>query len=291
MFEKTQTIIYFLINMKRVLLSACILSIGLLLKAARVDTLDVFSKSMEKFIKTCVILPDNYNNVVNSYPTLYLLHGYSGNYASWIKNFPQVIHFADKYDIIIVCPDGDYSSWYYDSPIDSTKKYETFVTKELISFIDTTFMTIKSPEGRATTGLSMGGHGAFYLSFKHQDIWGAAGSMSGGVDIRPFPNNWELSESLGEFSTHRANWEKETVINMVHLLQEGNLKLIFDCGVDDFFYDSNKRLHEKLLEIKIPHDYIERPGNHNWDYWSNSLKFQLLFFDEFFKSHPHCKVH
>ncbi len=45
----------------------------------------------------------------------------------------------------------------------------------------------------------MGGHGAFYLAFKHQDIWGAAGSMSGGVDIRPFPNKWDLAKRLGNY--------------------------------------------------------------------------------------------
>ena len=46
----------------------------------------------------------------------------------------------------------------------------------------------------------------------------------------------------------------------------------------------NKRLHEKLVERNIPHDYIERPGNHTWDYWANSIKYQLLFFSDYFDS-------
>ena len=61
--------------------------------------------------------------------------------------------------------------------------------------------------------------------------------------------------------------------------------LIFDCGIDDFFYDANRRLHEKLIERNIPHDYIERPGNHTWEYWTNSIKYQLLFFRDYFDSH------
>lgn len=72
------------------------------------------------------------------------------------------------------------------------------------------------------------------------------------------------------------------MINLVHLLKGGELKLIFDCGVDDFFFDANKRLHNKLLERNIPHDYTERPGGHSWDYWANSIKYQLLFFNDYF---------
>jgi S-formylglutathione hydrolase FrmB len=128
----------------------------------------------------------------------------------------------------------------------------------------------------------MGGHGAFYLAFKHPDIWGAAGSMSGGLDIRPFPNNWDIAKRLGTYRENKVVWEQNTVINMVYLLDRKNLQLIFDCGVDDFFYDANKRLHEKLLERRIPHDYIERPGGHTIEYWENSIKYQLVYFSAFF---------
>ncbi|WP_242499227.1 alpha/beta hydrolase family protein [Flavobacterium sp. 140616W15] len=80
----------------------------------------------------------------------------------------------------------------FDSPIDTTFKYETYVIDELVPFIDKNYKTITSREGRAISGLSMGGHGALYLSFKHQEVFGAAGSMSGGVDFRPFPEKWDI---------------------------------------------------------------------------------------------------
>ncbi|MEG1935018.1 MAG: esterase family protein, partial [Rikenellaceae bacterium] len=57
-----------------------------------------------------------------------------------------------------------------------------------------------------------------------------------------------------------------------------SLSLIIDCGVSDFFYDVNCELHRKLVDMKIPHDFISRPGVHNWFYWSNSIQYQLLFF-------------
>ncbi|WP_299397587.1 alpha/beta hydrolase family protein [uncultured Gelidibacter sp.] len=254
--------------------------------AAQVDTVMVVSTSMNKIIPTVVITPDTYSAENKNYPVVYVLHGAGGTYANWITRVPELKAYADTYNMIIVCPDGGLTSWYFDSPVDDSMKYETYISKELVQAIDSKYKTIADKSGRAITGLSMGGHGAFYLAFKHQDIWGAVGSMSGGLDIRPFPNNWDLNKRLGDYADHKENWEENTVINMVYKLKKDSIKLIFDCGISDFFYDANKRLHEKLLERNIPHDYIERPGNHNWEYWSNSIKYQLLFFNDYFRSVP-----
>ena len=255
-------------------------------QAAQVDTIQVFSASMNKNIKTCVIVPDNYKKSKKKFPVVYLLHGYSGNYATWVKSFKEVSQQVDRYGFIAIGVDGNYSSWYFDSPIDPTFKYETYIIDELVPFIDKKYKTIASREGRAISGLSMGGHGALYLSLKHQDVFGAAGSMSGGVDIRPFSEKWDIKNRLGAITDFPENWEKNTVVNLIELNQNNNLKLIIDCGVDDFFIDVNRELHQKMLALKIDHDYIERPGKHNIDYWENSLKFQLLFFYNFFHCSP-----
>ena len=255
-------------------------------QAAHVDTIQVFSASMNKNIKTCVIVPDNYKKSKKKFPVVYLLHGYSGNYGTWVKSFKEVSQQVDRYGFIAIGVDGNYSSWYFDSPIDPTFKYETYIIDELVPFIDKKYKTIASREGRAISGLSMGGHGALYLSLKHQDVFGAAGSMSGGVDIRPFSEKWDIKNRLGAITDFPENWEKNTVVNLIELNQNNNLKLIIDCGVDDFFIDVNRELHQKMLALKIDHDYIERPGKHNIDYWENSLKFQLLFFYNFFHCSP-----
>jgi S-formylglutathione hydrolase FrmB len=237
---------------------------------------------MKKNIKTCVILPDNYKKSDKKFPVVYLLHGYSGNYASWAKDFKELKKQVDLYNFIVIGVDGNYSSWYFDSPIDPSFKYETYVTSELVSYIDKNYKTISTRDGRAISGLSMGGHGALYLSIKHQDIFGAAGSMSGGVDFRPFPDNWDIKKRLGSINEFPENWNKNTVVNMLDVLPNNSLKLIIDCGVDDFFMKVNRDLHAKMLDKKINHDYIERPGEHNLAYWENALKFQLLFFSNFF---------
>jgi S-formylglutathione hydrolase FrmB len=246
-----------------------------------VDTVQTYSAVMKKNIKAVVVKPDKYNDS-QEYPVVYLLHGYGGNYADWTSKAAGFKQAADLYNMIIVCPDGAVGSWYWDSPVDPQFQYETYVSKELVSFIDGKYKTIKDRRGRAITGLSMGGHGALYLAFKHQDVFGAAGSMSGGVDIRPFPNNWDMAKRLGTYAEQPERWEKNTVSNMLQLLTPNTLALIIDCGTEDFFFKVNENLHQQLLFRNIPHDYITRPGSHNWPYWNNAIQYQLHYMNNFF---------
>ena len=248
--------------------------------AATVDTIFTYSTAMKKNIKAVVIMPSD-QAATTSLPVVYLLHGHGGNYANWLTRVPELKDYSDSHKVIIVCPDGDKASWYFDSPKLAGSKYETYIATELVNWIDKHYPTIKDKAGRAITGLSMGGHGAMYLSFRHQDVFGAAGSMSGGLDIRPFPK-WDIASHLGTYAEYPANWEQNSVINLTHLLTPGSLSLIIDCGTEDFFYKVNTSFHQKLLDRNIPHDFISRAGTHNWDYWRNAVKYQLLFFNDFF---------
>jgi S-formylglutathione hydrolase FrmB len=69
-----------------------------------------------------------------------------------------------------------------------------------------------------------------------------------------------------------------TLVGMTDKLKANDLKLIFDVGVDDFLIETNRDLHRRLLANGTPHDYIERPGGHTWEYWQNALPYQMLFF-------------
>lgn len=252
--------------------------------AQKVDTVSVTSPSMNIQLKNIVILPEGYRDTgTKEYPVLYLLHGHGGDSKSWLSIKPSLPQIASQKEMIIVCPDGK-TSWYWDSPKDPSKKFETYISKELISYIDSKYNTRKTPKGRAIAGLSMGGHGALWLAIRHPDIYGACGSMSGGVDIRPFPNNWNMSESLGSYKENPAIWDSHTVINQLHLIQPGTLAIIFDCGTDDFFFQVNEDLHRQLLHRNIKHDYITRPGGHTGTYWANAAEYQILFFSNFFST-------
>lgn len=248
--------------------------------AQQVDTISVFSNKMQTEIKNVIILPENYNKE-KQYPVLYLLHGYSGNHASWIQLKPSLSQEATRLEMIIVCPDGK-NSWYWDSPINPKSQYETYVSSELVNYIDNNYSTIKSREGRAIAGLSMGGHGAMWLSIRHQDVFGACGSMSGGLDIRPYPNNWEMKKAIGTYKDNISVWDAHTVINQISKLEANSLAIMIDCGKSDFFFKVNEKVHEALLYNNIPHDYSIRPGNHNGKYWKNAIDYQLLFFYNFF---------
>lgn len=249
--------------------------------AATVDTVLTYSQAMKKNLKAVIITPSDYSSN-KTFPVVYLLHGAGGDYSDWIKQVPAIASCADTYQLIIVCPDGGKTGWYFDSPVHASFKYETYVSSELVKWVDGRYKTIKSREGRAITGLSMGGHGALYLAFKHQNIYGAAGSMSGCVDLRPFPNNWEIAKRLGKYADYPERWEQNSVINLTHLLTPGSLTLIIDCGVSDFFFPVNQKLHEKLMLMNIPHDFIARPGEHSWAYWANSVQYQMFFMANFF---------
>ena len=263
------------------LLTVCLIVIGMRGNAATVDTALTHSAAMNKDIKAVVITPDGYSKN-KKFPVLYLLHGFSGNYSDWIKKVPAIGKLADEYQMIIVCADGAFAGWYYDSPVNNEWKYETYVGTELVSWVDKHYSTITNRAGRAITGLSMGGHGAIYLAIKHQDTFGAAGSMSGVLDIRPFADSFGIAQVLGKYSDKPAIWDQNTDVNLINQLKPNALSITFDCGYDDFTYKVNLAFHDKLLAQKIPHDFTVRAGSHTWEYWGNSINYQALFFSRFF---------
>ena len=117
--------------MKRIFVLLSVIWICASADAAIVDTISVYSKSMQKNIPVVVIRPDNHASF-SEMPVVYLLHGYSGNHLDWITKAKGFEKAADQYSLIIVCPDGGFNSWYWDSPVDPKSLYETFVSDELI---------------------------------------------------------------------------------------------------------------------------------------------------------------
>ena len=251
--------------------------------AAEVDTISIYSASMKKSSKCVVILPESYNSDhERRFPVVYLLHGYSGNYANWISKVPALTDYADEYNFIIVCPDGAYSSWYFDSPVETNSRYKTYVGAEVPVYIDSAYQTIPKRNFRAIAGLSMGGHGAIYLAWNFPETFGAAGSMSGAVDLVPYKSKYGLEKLLGDTSSNNLFYNY-SVVNVVQSAMTKFPELVIDCGIDDPFIRDNRLLHSKLISMNIAHDYIERPGKHNWEYWQNAVSFQMLFFHHFFE--------
>lgn len=249
------------------------------------DTLSIRTANVPGDPMNCiVVLPKQYfaEGDTARYPVVYLLNGFSGNHTTWPVIRPDIDSLATTYGMIFVCPDGR-DSWYWDSPKVPEMKMETFITTELIHGIDSRYRTEATREGRAVTGLSMGGQGAMWLAMSHPDLFGSAGSTSGGVDIRPFPKKWKMAKWLGPEAENQQEWDARAIVNVAKSLEPGTLNLIFDCGSEDFFAEVNNNLHQLLLDRKIPHDYISRPGVHNQAYWRNSILYQLQFFNQCFR--------
>ncbi len=186
------------------------------------------------------------------------------------------------------------TSYYFDSPQLKSSQFETFVSSELIAKIDNAYRTVREKKGRVIAGLSMGGHGAMFIASRHPDLYAAAGSMSGVMNINTatwkVPADFAASRAenfaklLGPAAPGNAPYPGYTMVTLAERLNANGLPLIFDIGVDDFLIEGNRDLHRQLLENKTPHDYTERPGGHTWDYWQNSLPYQLLFFSKILKA-------
>jgi len=251
--------------------------------AAQVDTLHVYSKSMHKEIKALMVVPDvSADN--DPLPVVYLLHGYSGHFSDWAGHMDLGV-LADRYRLFLVCPEGDYNSWYFDSPEEKDSQYETHIIKELLPYVEQHFNVLKIRTGRAITGLSMGGHGALYLAIRHPKMFVAVGSMSGVVDLQYSTKRWEIAKKLGSFDQYPRRWIQNSIINMTKQLKESGLQVLLDCGVSDPFIKINRNLHQKMINASIPHTYIERPGGHSWEYWTNALEYHLLFFKHYLTGH------
>ncbi|QKZ13527.1 alpha/beta hydrolase [Spirosoma sp. KUDC1026] len=265
--------------------------------SAKVDTLDVPSAAMKRNLRAGIVLPESYAKGKATYPVLYLLHGGGGQFSDWLKQTPDktlLQRLSDQYNLIIVTPEGDRLGGYLDSPIQKDNLFETYVTKEVVEKIDQTYRTVRDRKGRVITGLSMGGHGALYLAGRHPDLYCAAGSMSGALDLNA--TNWRIppefakqiepqfARILGPMGSTPDYYAANSVVNMCDKLKASGLKIIIDCGVDDFLIEPNREVHRRLVYNKTEHDYTERPGGHTWDYWQNSLPYHLLFFANVLKA-------
>ena len=135
--------------MKRFIILIFLSLLSLLATAGTVDTVSIYSNAMHRSFKCVVIKPDSYKNKNTKFPVVYLLHGYGGWYANCITRVPPLKDHVDTYQLIIVCPEGGFSSWYFDSKVDPGSQYETHVAFEVVNYIDKNYRTIADREHRA----------------------------------------------------------------------------------------------------------------------------------------------
>jgi S-formylglutathione hydrolase FrmB len=230
-----------------------------------------------------VILPRDYrSSPTTRYPVLYLLHGVSGHYSDWITR-TNVTDYAAQYRIIVVTPEGN-NGWYTDSAAQPNDKYESYFLSELVPDVQNRYRTIETRFGRGLAGLSMGGYGALKFGLKFPGTFIFAGSLSGALAVPSWTAKDLESASPAfrdsmlnafgppESSTRKANDIFELVRSLPSDRVSGLPYLYLDCGTDDEFVNSNQQFAALLRQKKIPHEYRELPGTHNWAYWDQQVR-------------------
>lgn len=250
-------------------------------EAARIDKVLISSQFINDSVAVSVISPD-VASMKQKIPTIYLLNGFDGDESTWLKIVPDLPLFADKYKVRFVTPDGR-NSWYWDSPKIVDSRYEAFFTIELHSYILTHYNAPNNRGFSAVLGFSMGGHGAFWLAMHHPDLFGAIGSISGGLDLRGFKTNWNLNKHLGVYKDNEKLWNDFTVISHIDKLIASNYRIKFDCGEQDFFYPVNLTFHRLLTQAGIVHEFSTRRGSHTSAYARDSFESYLKFFSIYFE--------
>jgi enterochelin esterase-like enzyme len=118
-----------------------------------------------------------------------MLHGFTDDDSKWFGweehwiNLHEVLDAAlaegQSKEMIVVMPNAynRFKGSMYSSSV-TIGDWETFVAKELVSYIDSNYRTIPKVQSRGLAGHSMGGYGTIRLGMKYPEVWSAIYMMS-----------------------------------------------------------------------------------------------------------------
>jgi enterochelin esterase-like enzyme len=192
------------------------------------------------------------------YPLLILLHGYGMNESQWLTGGIQ--NYLDRYiaakilePVIVVMP-GAPDEFYMG-------KSEAFIVNELYPWAAREYPIRRGHGAAAIGGMSMGGFGAFYLAYRHPELFGYAMVLSPGHLDQAFLE--ELDRELGRGSKVSAGLD----------VRVGKS--------DEISFPYAERLTQILAEHDVPFQYEVTRGIHDWTYWHSVMKPSLVRLEEF----------
>jgi len=162
-------------------------------RSGTVQMITVHGKSLEGNLEgdspdreVYVYLPPSYaTEKSRRYPVLYFLHGYGAKPELYWKMM-TVPETADKlmgdgtvHEFILVFPDAHTiydGSMYSNSP--TTGDWETYITRDLVKYVDTHYRTIANRDSRGLAGHSMGGYGTLRIGMKYPEVYSSIYAMS-----------------------------------------------------------------------------------------------------------------
>jgi putative tributyrin esterase len=262
---------------------------------AQVEDLRLNSKLMAREMPYQLIYPNDCRSAkakTGRYPVIYLLHGLSGHFNNW-NDKSKLLEYSRKYNFIIVMPEGE-NGWYTDSISENNDRFESYISEELIPEIDKKFRTIPDRNHRFIAGLSMGGYGSIKFGLKRPEMFALVGSFSGALGAadwteKELGTKGAIAESIlkvygaADSSTRKEN----NIFQMVRDISADKIKnlpfIYLDCGTEDFLIKNNLDFVKLLNEKKIPHEFRELPGNHNWVFWDSQVQEFLRLSERFSK--------
>lgn len=253
-----------------------------------------YSESLQKSMSMNVYLPPNYDEQ-DKYPVLYLLHSYKTNENQWF----DTLKIAEKADaliaagriepLIIVAPRIDNSFGVNSSELPGyeegsgnpgddgvlhTGKYEDYITKDVISYVDTHFNTSKSRNSRYIGGTSMGAFASLHIGFRHPDLYSKVGGHSPALFVGDM---WAPLEKL-LYPTPEVRKENDPLL-LAASKKLNKLKIYLDMGDQDSFKDATTKLKDTLSGVKTKSlDFHINKGGHDDAYWSSQIDNYLLFY-------------
>ncbi|MBK9529649.1 MAG: esterase family protein [Acidobacteria bacterium] len=238
------------------------------------------SKLMGRDMPYRVILPAGYTDAkaTSRHPVIYLLHGLTGHFNNWTDS-TKVEEYALASKFIIVTPEGD-NGWYTDSVTKATDKYESYIVKELIPEIEAKYRVIADRDNRMIAGLSMGGYGATKFGLKYPEMFSIIGAFSGALGAASFTEKNAATAGRGIDSIMGAedaeSRKANDIFKLVRELTPERIKALpfiyQSCGTEDFLIQNNREFMMLLVERKVPHEYRQHPGVHNWVFWDDQIR-------------------
>ncbi len=137
-----------------------------------------------------VYVPDSYRKSQKKYPVVYLIAGFTGfgamnmNVSAYSENIQQrldrLIRTKKIKEMIVVMPDcfTKYGGSQYVNST-ATGRYEDYLIKEIVPFIDSNFRTIPKAASRSIIGKSSGGYGAMWLAMRYPKVFALMVTHSG----------------------------------------------------------------------------------------------------------------
>jgi S-formylglutathione hydrolase FrmB len=217
------------------------------------------------------------------YQTLYLLHGISEDYTSWLRN-TSIERYAQENSLAVVMPSAG-KSFYADMAHGG--RYWTFISEEVPSFVRSLFPLSNKREDNFAAGASMGGYGAFKLAIRKPESFCAAASLSGTADISYMvsmaKNNPPMRKMLENVFVDLGSIlgsENDLLFQLQKMKNEGaDIPRLYQCcGREDMGYPLTVKFRQSMQDINVDMTFEEGPGGHTWAYWDSSIQKVLKWF-------------